>query len=72
MRRQRDADEPVSIGLFVTHSEHAARTEGGYNLVVRAGKVRLRRLPVNRHGVAHAADCGMAGEDRLGAIRASI
>jgi len=56
----------------LTHSGHPARTEGGNNLVVRAGKVRLRRLPVNRHGVAHAADCGMAGEDRFGAIRASI
>jgi len=36
------------------------KTAGGYNLVVRTGKLRLRRLlvkPVNRHGVAHAADC---------------
>jgi hypothetical protein len=27
-----------------THSGHAARTAGGYNLVVRTGKLRLRRL----------------------------
>src|SRR6516162_11384052 len=41
----------------MTHFGHGAQTAGGYKLVVRAGKLRLRRLLVklvNRHGVAHA------------------
>src|SRR5215472_5896415 len=59
----------------VTHFGHTAQTAGGYNVVVRAGNLRLRRLLVklvNRHGVAHAADCGMADEDWLGAIHAGV
>ena len=46
---------PVRKWHFSTHFGHAAQTAGGYNLVVRTGKLRLRRLLVklvNRHGVA--------------------
>jgi hypothetical protein len=60
------AKEPPREGLVLTHFGHAAQTAGGYNVVVRTGNLRLRRLLVrlvNRHKVAHAADCGMAGEE---------
>src|SRR5215470_13602981 len=63
----------VRVWHFLIHFGHAAQTAGGYNLVVRTGKLRLRRLLVklvNRRGVAHAADCRMAGEDWVGAIHA--
>jgi hypothetical protein len=62
----------VANELPSPHSRRVARTEGGYNLLVRTGKLRLRRLLVNRRRIAHAADCRMAGEDWLGAIRAGI
>jgi len=55
---------------FLTHFGHAAQTAGGYNLVVRTGKLRLRRLLVSmmsfappRAGPVHRATSAIAKND---------